>query len=90
MSKYGIVVLVLFHAFQHAVSCLKDISYKCTNEEQCVRVYGNTKSANESHVFSTLSKCRLLCGKYGPLWPRPTGHVTLGKETTVVNPLNLR
>ncbi|XP_061506877.1 chitooligosaccharidolytic beta-N-acetylglucosaminidase isoform X1 [Anopheles gambiae] len=90
MSKYGIVVLVLFHAFQHAVSCLKDISYKCTNEEQCVRVYGNTKSASESHVFSTLSNCRLLCGKYGPLWPRPTGHVTLGKETTVVNPLNLR
>ena len=36
-----------------------------------------------------INTCKLTCGKYGPLWPRPTARVLLGKKTVTLLPWNI-
>ncbi|XP_050079484.1 chitooligosaccharidolytic beta-N-acetylglucosaminidase [Anopheles maculipalpis] len=62
----------------------------CTDEQQCVKEFSYINGTSESHVFPTLNNCRLLCGKFGPLWPHPTGRVHLGKKTTAINPTTIK
>ncbi|XP_008200272.1 beta-N-acetylglucosaminidase NAG2 isoform X2 [Tribolium castaneum] len=41
-----------------------------TDEETCTRI-SSTVSRN-TDTYPTLETCRLVCGKYGALWPQPT------------------
>lgn len=34
----------------------------------------------------SLPACRLFCGEYGALWPRPTGELSLGNFLLHLNP----
>lgn len=38
-----------------------------------------------ANVYETQNICRLLCGKYGSLWPKPTNVCELGKSIVDVN-----
>ncbi|CAH1398779.1 unnamed protein product [Nezara viridula] len=46
---------------------------------------GLNKSTN-STTFQSMENCRLLCGKYGNLWPLPTLAGELGSELVPVSP----
>lgn len=37
----------------------------------------------------TFEICQLTCGQFGPLWPKPTGSVTLGTKIVIINPANM-
>ncbi|KAJ9575900.1 hypothetical protein L9F63_007212, partial [Diploptera punctata] len=39
---------------------------------------------------NSLSACRLTCGQYGPLWPRPTGTTTIGDQVMIFHPSMVR
>lgn len=36
--------------------------------------------------YSSLEVCRLTCGRYGGLWPKPTGTCTLSRQIVEVDP----
>lgn len=36
-----------------------------------------------------LSVCQLFCGQAGTLWPKPTGHLSIGNTVVPVNPENI-
>ncbi|CAG0879764.1 unnamed protein product [Darwinula stevensoni] len=57
-------------------------SWECKGEpgqEQC------TKLESSSESSQTLETCKLTCGRYGVLWPRPRGHVTLSSKTVPIH-----
>jgi len=56
-------------------------SYACLNET-CSR----DKNPEDSPLTQSLAKCRLLCGEYRSLWPRPTGPVDLSDELVSFKP----
>uniref|UniRef100_A0A182PDH5 beta-N-acetylhexosaminidase n=1 Tax=Anopheles epiroticus TaxID=199890 RepID=A0A182PDH5_9DIPT len=87
MNVFGWIIFVVLHALQSPVSCK---SYICANEEQCITANDHQINTEHSKAFSSLNNCRLLCGKYGPLWPRPTGYVFLGNQTIAINPWDVR
>uniref|UniRef100_A0A6A7G573 Beta-hexosaminidase n=2 Tax=Hirondellea gigas TaxID=1518452 RepID=A0A6A7G573_9CRUS len=43
------------------------------DDARCVK-----KEAEPDLPVQTLNQCKLICGSYGPLWPRPSASVTLG------------
>uniref|UniRef100_A0A182IRJ1 Beta-hexosaminidase n=1 Tax=Anopheles atroparvus TaxID=41427 RepID=A0A182IRJ1_ANOAO len=64
--------------------------YICVNDQKCITKHVQTHESNTSTIFYSLTHCRLLCGQYGPLWPKPTGIVILDKKTITVHPSNMR
>ncbi|KAJ8891061.1 hypothetical protein PR048_010570 [Dryococelus australis] len=42
--------------------------------------------AEGAQVAQSLDTCKLLCGKYRTLWPRPTGEVSLGDSVLTISP----
>ncbi|KAL1452772.1 hypothetical protein WDU94_006969 [Cyamophila willieti] len=56
-------------------------SWKCV-DARCVRDDGTLVSNPEQG----LRICHLTCGQYGSLWPKPTGHVTIGSDIIAFNP----
>lgn len=38
---------------------------------------------------AALSVCQLSCGQGGALWPKPTGHLSLGNNVVQLNPENI-
>ncbi|ROT81164.1 hypothetical protein C7M84_000080 [Penaeus vannamei] len=38
----------------------------------------------------SLEECQITCGKYGSIWPQPTGKVELSNETVSFSPLHMR
>ena len=59
-------------------------SWVC-NGDICTKV-----DANSSTSAVQLSTCKLTCGKYGSLWPKPTGAIQLGNQTLRFLPKVLR
>lgn len=56
-------------------------SYACLNET-CSR----DTNPEDSPSTQSLAKCRLLCGEYRSLWPRPTGPVDLSDDLVAFKP----
>uniref|UniRef100_A0A182NN29 beta-N-acetylhexosaminidase n=1 Tax=Anopheles dirus TaxID=7168 RepID=A0A182NN29_9DIPT len=86
----SIVLLVLYVIPYYVAVSNVIVVYKCINEEQCHREYDHTNDTHDSNTYTSLNHCRLVCGKYGPLWPRPTGAIDLDKETTRIDLTNVR
>jgi len=50
--------------------------YKCVNDKCIINGFQNeTKENNE--INESVDVCRLTCGQYGSLWPRPTVMTTI-------------
>lgn len=58
-------------------------SYSCENG-QCVKKAGIPTQGGQ-----LLSTCKLSCGKYGGIWPRPRNRTSLAKTTIPVLPWNI-
>ncbi|KAI5724038.1 hypothetical protein M8J76_014587 [Diaphorina citri] len=56
-------------------------SWRCV-DGKCVR----DSKFLVSNPYQALIICRLTCGQYGSLWPKPTGQVFIGPETTAFDP----
>uniref|UniRef100_A0A182RKT8 beta-N-acetylhexosaminidase n=1 Tax=Anopheles funestus TaxID=62324 RepID=A0A182RKT8_ANOFN len=90
MINVECMVVLLLYILQISASSYINTTYRCTNEQQCIKEQGSINGSRTSDGFSTLNNCRLVCGKYGPLWPRPSGRVELGKNTIPINPFTIR
>jgi len=53
-------------------------------EGKCVKTEAKSSSVIE------LNTCKLTCGKYSMLWPRPSGDAEIGKETVPFRPTRMR
>lgn len=68
-------------------------SWKCNeNIKKCIRIPSNW-TINENceiqqgnMIFPSVATCRLICGKYGALWPKPTGKVSISEEFVHIHP----
>jgi hypothetical protein len=56
-------------------------SYACLNDT-CSR----DKNPEDAPSTQSLAKCRLTCGEYRSIWPRPTGNVDLADELVSFKP----
>lgn len=45
--------------------------YKCVNDTCIISKFQNEKNGSYG-IDRSLDVCRLTCGQYGSLWPRPT------------------
>uniref|UniRef100_A0A182YEM4 beta-N-acetylhexosaminidase n=1 Tax=Anopheles stephensi TaxID=30069 RepID=A0A182YEM4_ANOST len=80
------IVYLMFYIVHLSAAGYTIPTYRCNDEQKCIKEFGSIAGTSvSSNVFPTLNHCRLLCGKFGPLWPRPTGRVELGKTTTAIN-----
>lgn len=60
----------------------------CRNNVDCLPL--KESNNNVDKVFETQNLCRLMCGKWGSLWPKPTGACNLEKSTTSINVNQIR
>ena len=78
---------------------LSPYTYTCDENEligghdiasRCIRIE-KTKLAknNPTMKHNDLNGCKMTCGVYGALWPRPTGHVNLSETLFEVFPDNV-
>lgn len=56
----------------------------CRNETDCLP-WKEENNSPVDRVFETQNMCRLMCGKYGGLWPRPSGICDIEKSTMSFN-----
>lgn len=49
-----------------------------------------TANIGDAQRFESQNDCRLSCGKYGAIWPQPTGDCTLGHDRVLFNPWKVR
>ncbi|CAG0879770.1 unnamed protein product [Darwinula stevensoni] len=63
-------------------------TWRCNNTEpmRCIRTPKSTLTPSE---YQTLAACKLTCGKYGGLWPKPTGETILSKSVIPFLPENV-
>ncbi|KAE9524629.1 hypothetical protein AGLY_014679 [Aphis glycines] len=54
-------------------------SYKCINNTCIFRKVPSTEKENNG-LDGSIDVCRLTCGRYGSLWPKPTVDTTIGKS----------
>lgn len=55
----------------------------CRNETDCLP-WNEEKNPPVERLFETQNLCRLMCGKFGGLWPRPSGMCELAKSTMTI------
>ena len=58
----------------------------CDEKELCSRM---PKTELDPSEYQTLAACSLTCGKYGGLWPKPTGETILSKSVIPFLPENV-
>ncbi|XKL63937.1 hypothetical protein PGB90_006301 [Kerria lacca] len=61
-------------------------SWKCINEK-CVKT--DLPATCKSDTNNILNICRLICGPYGAIWPKPTQEIKLSKEIIPIHPDNI-
>jgi len=61
-------------------------AYSCDEEQMCSRVARAEVTAQE---YQSLAKCQLTCGRYGAIWPEPTGDSRVSKEVVTFQPQNI-
>lgn len=65
-------------------SYLTENEWFCKNDADC-RPWKMSQENAVENVYENQNICRLLCGKFGGLWPKPTGACELGKAVMDVN-----
>lgn len=65
-----------------------DNKWFCRNDTDCLP--WKDENNNVDKVFQTQNLCRLMCGKWGSLWPKPTGDCKLEKSTININVNQIR
>lgn len=73
-----ILILVSF-------SYLTDNEWLCINNTDCLPLKSSRGRTQAGSVYENQNICRLLCGEFGGLWPRPTRKCNLGKSIIDVN-----
>ena len=59
-------------------------------ESRCVKVENlDAQNKNKDIQGQDLNACKMTCGPYGALWPRPTGNVNLSQTLFDVLPSNI-
>ncbi|XP_037028823.1 chitooligosaccharidolytic beta-N-acetylglucosaminidase [Bradysia coprophila] len=76
-----LLLLISIHSIVSAVS------FKCTEAGKCIR---RTDPPNNNTLFECQNACRLTCGRYGALWPKPTGSTIIKNGVVRLNPHNIR
>ncbi|XP_077280344.1 beta-hexosaminidase 1 [Temnothorax americanus] len=76
-----IVVLALQYGANQAEEYTSLWHYKCDGG-LCKKVLITEEDTNPV----ALSVCQLSCGQGGALWPKPTGHMSIGKSVVQLNP----
>lgn len=56
----------------------------CRDETDCLP-WSEEKNPPVDRLYESQNLCRLMCGKHGGLWPRPSGVCYLKKSTINVN-----
>lgn len=79
-----ITLLVASAAAQSFYRLPEPFTYNCQNS-QCRRA-----ERGDSREYRSLVTCQLTCGKFGALWPQPTGDVELSPETVSFSPKNVK
>lgn len=65
-------------------SYLTSNEWYCKDNADCLPWKLSGKNQVEN-IYENQNICRLLCGKNGALWPKPTGKCELGKSVVDVN-----
>uniref|UniRef100_A0A1I8NT19 Secreted protein n=1 Tax=Stomoxys calcitrans TaxID=35570 RepID=A0A1I8NT19_STOCA len=67
-----------------------DTSYKwiCSSTEMCQ--LDDASNIGDAKRYETQHDCRMSCGKYGAIWPMPTGNCVLGQERIHFDPWKVR
>lgn len=81
IAALAVVVIPLCYSQEVFYQLPTPYSYACLNET-CSR----DKNPEDAPSTQSLSKCRLLCGEYRSIWPRPTGAVDLADELVSFKP----
>ncbi|XP_071546083.1 LOW QUALITY PROTEIN: chitooligosaccharidolytic beta-N-acetylglucosaminidase-like [Panulirus ornatus] len=84
MRVFVVTVLVAVATAENYYRLPTPFSYSC-RDSLCVK-----EDRNQAREHISLEKCQLTCGKYGSLWPQPTGDVQLSSETVSFSPRNLK
>ncbi|XP_011171734.2 chitooligosaccharidolytic beta-N-acetylglucosaminidase [Solenopsis invicta] len=79
-----IVVLALQYSANRAEEYTSPWHYKCDGG-LCKKVLITEQDTNPT----ALSVCQLSCGQGGTLWPKPTGHMSIGRTVVQLNPDNI-
>jgi len=66
LQQYNIILFI---------NCLRK-SFKCINNTCIVSKLSSMEKEN-SGVDGSVDVCRLTCGRYGSLWPKPTVNTTI-------------
>ncbi|KAL3275102.1 hypothetical protein HHI36_019873 [Cryptolaemus montrouzieri] len=61
--------------------------WTCNENSMCQR--NEVGEETESQVFPTVELCRLVCGDYGPLWPKPSQVKFTNRNLILINPLQI-
>lgn len=62
-------------------------SFKCTETGKCIH---KASEPDNNTLYECQNACRLTCGRYGALWPRPTGSTIIKNTVVHLNPRNIR
>ncbi|CAH0391059.1 unnamed protein product [Bemisia tabaci] len=88
MAVWRLSNVILIPIFLSAVLKITDgwrWSWRCV-EGKCVRSEDGSSHGVIQDMGQTLEVCRLTCGQYGALWPRPTGPTSLSDRVIPFHP----
>ncbi|XP_066589090.1 chitooligosaccharidolytic beta-N-acetylglucosaminidase [Prorops nasuta] len=84
MISFLIAILILHLSANNAEEYNSPWHYKC-DAGLCKKV----PITEEIERPASLGVCQLFCGQYGTLWPKPTGHVSIGNRVVQLDPDNI-
>ncbi|XP_042225138.1 chitooligosaccharidolytic beta-N-acetylglucosaminidase-like [Homarus americanus] len=84
MRVLVVTTLVVAAAAENFYRLPSPYTYSC-KESRCVK-----EERSHAREQRSLEQCQLTCGKYGSLWPQPTGEVQLSPETVHFTPRNMK
>ncbi|XP_018336049.1 chitooligosaccharidolytic beta-N-acetylglucosaminidase isoform X2 [Agrilus planipennis] len=64
----------------------KQWSWICNTSRKCEKV---PNAPVHKYFYNRQEACRLICGQYGALWPRPTKDVDLSQDLININPSSI-
>lgn len=85
----GAGLLVYFSSGADTLTPDDRTTYVCYNGK-CITKATLNESVENVTLFQSMESCRLLCGKFGNLWPLPTSSGELGNELVGISPGNIR
>ncbi|KAI9581032.1 hypothetical protein GQX74_014415 [Glossina fuscipes] len=68
--------------------CRTSGQWVCIEERLCIAEESASFCPNKT--FESQQDCRLSCGKYGAIWPMPTGNCELGNDRVHFSPKNVK